>query len=78
MHFERDIYHNHKIDGNNMGSIHFERNVYWNKCPNVGDYDTLYGSTQMCACFDIDWASNMDDHKFVIGYIFLLGNGAIS
>jgi hypothetical protein len=58
--------------------MHFERNVYWSKCPNIGDYDTMYGSTQMCAYCDVDWASNMDDCKFVVGYIFLLGNGAIN
>jgi hypothetical protein len=38
----------------------------------------MYGSTQMCAYCDVDWASNMDDCKFVVGYIFLLGNGAIN
>ncbi len=45
--FERDIYHNQGIDENNMIQVHFENNVYQNKCPNIGDYETIYGSTQM-------------------------------
>jgi len=38
----------------------------------------VYGSTQMCVYCDVDWVGNMDDHKSTLGYVFLLGNGAIS
>ncbi len=44
--------------------------------PNIGDYDIVYGSTQMCACCDAIWASNMDDYKSTSNYVFLLRNGA--
>jgi hypothetical protein len=77
MHFERDIYHNQKLDGNNMGQMCYERNVYQNQCPNIGDYDTIYGSTQMCTCYTY-WVGNMDDCKSTSCYVFLLGSGAIS
>jgi hypothetical protein len=29
----------------------------------------------MCAYCDVDWVSNMDDHKSKSCYVFLLGNG---
>jgi hypothetical protein len=58
--------------------MHFEKNVYQSKSPNIGDYDTMYGSTQMCAYCDAHWVSNMDDREFVVGYVFLLGNGVIN
>ncbi len=32
----------------------------------------------MCAYCDVDWVGNMDDCKSTSGYVFLLGNGAIS
>ncbi len=32
----------------------------------------------MCAYCDVDWVDNMDDHKSTSGYVFLLGNGAMS
>jgi len=57
--------------------VHFEKNVYQSYHPNIGDYDIVYGSTQMCVYCDVDWVSNMDDHKCTSSYIFLLGNGAI-
>ncbi len=50
-----------------MGQVHFEKNVYQNQCPNIGDYDTIYGSTQMCAYCDANWANNMDDPKSTPG-----------
>jgi hypothetical protein len=43
--FERDNYHNQGIETNNMGQVHFEKNVYQSQCPNIGDYGTIYGST---------------------------------
>ncbi len=43
--FERDVHHSQGIDGNNMGHVHFEYNVYQNWCPNIGDYDIVYGNT---------------------------------
>jgi hypothetical protein len=45
----------------------FEKNVYQSQCPNIEDYDTIYGSTQMCAYCDVKWVSNMDDHKSTLG-----------
>ncbi len=57
--------------------MHFEKNLYQNKCPNIKDYDVVYGSTQMCAYCDIDWAGNMDDRKSTSNYVFLLGNVVI-
>ncbi len=53
-----------------MGQVHSKRNVSQNQCPNIRDYDIIYGSTQMCAYFDLDWVGNMDDHKFASSYIF--------
>jgi len=44
--------------------------------PNIGDYDIVYGSTQMFANCDAIWASNMDDRKFTSSNVFLLKNGA--
>jgi len=39
----------------------------------------FYGDTQiLCAYCDVKWASNMDDCKSTLGYVFLLGNGAIN
>jgi hypothetical protein len=32
----------------------------------------------MCAYCDVDWVGNMDDYKSTLGYVFLLGNDAIS
>jgi hypothetical protein len=58
--------------------VHSEKNIYQSQCPNIGDYDIVYGNTQMCTYCDVDWASNMDDHKSMLGYVFLLGNGAIN
>jgi hypothetical protein len=46
------------------------------KVPNIGDFDIVYGSTQMCAYGDAIWAGNMDDHKSTSSYVFLLRNGA--
>jgi hypothetical protein len=46
MHSERDIYHSQGIDGNNMGQVHYERNVCQNKCPNIEDYDIIYENAQ--------------------------------
>jgi hypothetical protein len=58
--------------------VHFERNVYQSQCPNIGDYDIVYGGTQMCTYCDANWASNMDDYKSTSNYVFLLGNGVIN
>jgi hypothetical protein len=49
MHWKRNIYHSKGIDESNMGEIHFEMNVYQSQCPNIGDYDIIYGSTQISA-----------------------------
>ncbi len=38
----------------------------------------LFMETQMCACCDVNWAGNMDDHKFTSTYVFFLGNGDIN
>jgi len=38
----------------------------------------LFMETQMCACCDVNWAGNMDDHKFTSNYVFFLGNGDIN
>jgi hypothetical protein len=35
MHSKRDVYHNQKNDGNNMGHVHSEKNVYQSQCPNT-------------------------------------------
>ncbi len=78
MNFKRDMYHNQRMDKNDMGQVHFERNVYQNQCPNIRDYDIIYGNTHMCAYCDVDWVGNMDDHKSASSYVFLLGNGVIS
>lgn len=32
----------------------------------------------MYANCDVDWANNIDNHLFTLGYVFLLGNGSIS
>ncbi len=37
MHSKRDIYHNQRIDGNNMGHVHSENNVYQSQSPNTKD-----------------------------------------
>jgi hypothetical protein len=34
-------------------------NVYPSQCPNIGDYDTIFGSTQMFAYCDAYWVGNM-------------------
>jgi len=54
--FQNDVYHNQRIDENNMGQVHSEMNVYQIQCcPNIGDYDIFYGNTQMlCAYCDVD------------------------
>ncbi len=54
MHFEKDVYHSQGNDENNMGQVHFEKNVYQSYHPNIGDYDIVYGSTQMCAYCYVD------------------------
>ncbi len=77
MHSKKDIYCNQKIDAINMGQMHSKRNVYQSQWPNIGDYDTFYGSTQMCTYY-ADWVGNMDDCKSTWCYVFLLGDGAIS
>ncbi len=69
---QNDIYHNQGIDENNMGQVHFKRNVYQSQCPNIGDYDIIYGNTQMCVYYDADWVNNKDDHKSTSNYIVLL------
>jgi hypothetical protein len=76
MHSKWDNYHSQGIDGKNMGQVHYERNVCQNKCPNIEDYDIIYG--KMCAYNDTNCVGNMDDHKFTSCYVFLLGNGAIN
>jgi hypothetical protein len=55
-------------------------NDYQIQCrPNIGDYDIFYGNTQMLrAYYEVAWASNMDDCKSTLGYVFLLGNGDIN
>ncbi len=65
------------MDGNNMDHVHSKRNVYHNQYFNIGDHDTIYGSTQMCAYCDANWANNMDDCKSTSNYVLLLGNGDI-
>ncbi len=60
-----------------MGHVHFEKNLYQSQCPNIKDYDIVYGSTHVCAHCDINWAGNMDDCKSTLDYVFLLGNGVI-
>jgi hypothetical protein len=40
--------------------------------PNIGDYDIVYGSTQMCAYCNAIWASNMDDCKSTSSYVSYL------
>jgi hypothetical protein len=37
-----------------MGQMHSKMHVYQIKCSNVGDYDIVYGGTQMCV---INWNS---------------------
>jgi hypothetical protein len=44
--------------------------------PNIGDYDIVYGSAQMCAYCDAILVGNMDDRKSTSSYVFLLKNGA--
>ncbi len=61
--FKNDIYRSQGNDENNMGQVHFEKNVYQSYHPNIGDYAIVYGSTQMCVYCDVDWVGNMDDHK---------------
>jgi hypothetical protein len=53
------IYYSQGIDGNNMGYVHSNRNVYQSQCPNIGDYDIVFGITQMFAYCDVDWVGNM-------------------
>jgi hypothetical protein len=78
MHFERNIYHNQKINKNNMGHVHSKRNVYQSQYSNIGDYDNVYESTQMCAYSDVNWVGNMHDQKSTSSYVFLLGNGVVN
>jgi hypothetical protein len=78
MRFKKDIHHSQGNDENNMGQVHFEKNVYQSYHPNIGGYEIVYESTQMCVYCDVDWVGNMDDHKSTSSYVFLLGNGAIS
>jgi hypothetical protein len=75
---ERDIYHSQEINEKNMGQMHYKRNVCQNTCPNIEDYDTIYGDRQMCAYNDRNCVGNMGDHKSTSCYVFLLGNGTIN
>lgn len=61
-----------------MGHVNSKKNVYQNKHFNIESYDTIYQITQMYANCDVDWANNIDNHLFTLGYVFLLGNGSIS
>jgi len=61
VHFEKD------------GPNEFQRNVHQNQCSNIGDYDIVCGSAQMCIYCDANWASSMDDCKSILGYVFLIG-----
>ncbi len=61
-----------------MGQVHSKRNVYQNQYSNIGDYDNVYESTQMCAYCDVNWVGNMYDHKSTSSYVFLLGNGVVN
>jgi hypothetical protein len=58
--------------------VHSKKNIYQSQWPNIGDYDIVYGSTQICTYCDVNWASNMDDRRSMLGYAFLLGNDAIN
>ncbi len=61
-----------------MGQVHSKRNVYQSQYLNIGDYDNVYESTQMCAYCDVNWVGNMHDHKSTSSYVFLLGNGVVN
>jgi hypothetical protein len=61
-----------------MGQVHSKKNVCQNQCPNIGDYHIIYGSTQMFASYDADWASNINNYKSTSSYGFILENGAIN
>jgi len=36
MRFKRDMYHNQRININNMNQVHSKRNVYQRQCLNIG------------------------------------------
>jgi hypothetical protein len=61
-----------------MVKFTLKKNVYQNQCPNIGDYHIIYGSTQMSASCDVDWASDIDNYKSTSSYGFILENGAIN
>jgi hypothetical protein len=75
MHSKEVIYHNQKINGINMGQMLSKRNLYQSQCPNIEDYHTFYGSTQMCTYYArlVIWMTANPHHV-----MFLLGDGVIS
>jgi hypothetical protein len=48
----------------------FQRNVYQSHCLNIGDYNIVCGSTQMCVYCDANWVGGMDDYKSTLGFSF--------
>jgi hypothetical protein len=47
MHFKRDVYHNQRINGNNMGHVHFEFFFYQSQYPNTMNM-ILFMETHKC------------------------------
>jgi hypothetical protein len=50
---ENDIYHSQEIDENNMGQMHYKRNVYQNKSPNI-EIMILFMETHKCVLIMIE------------------------
>jgi hypothetical protein len=62
-----------------MSKVHSKRHAYQSHHPNIGNYGIVYiESTQISIYCDVDLTSNIDDYKSILGYVFLLNNGAIN